>query len=277
LNDALADPLARLIAGGTDLIPRLHRAPLNNPVVLIDISRLSEELRFIRERNGQVDIGALTTHNELSSFPLLVRSAPALTKACASIGSSQTRARGTLAGNLANASPAADSAAPLLCLQTQVVLAGASGQRLVSIDDFFKAPGRTELKPGEYIHSVCFPLPDGRWGSDFFKLGLRSGMAVAVASASAFLALDERDRIITAKVALGSVAATPVRSPHAEALLVGQTPSGVLFKEAARAMLADIDPISDVRATRAYRLHSAQILLQRALTSAWEQAQKKTL
>jgi carbon-monoxide dehydrogenase medium subunit len=276
LDADLADPQVRLIAGGTDLIPRLHRAPVTTPVALIDMSRLSE-LRFIRERNGQVEIGALTTHNELSSFPLLVRSAPALTKACASIGSSQTRARGTLGGNLANASPAADTTAPLLCLQAQIVLAGAAGQRQVAIADFFKGPGRTELKTGEYIHSVRFPIPVGHWGSDFFKLGLRSGMAVAVASTAAFLALDEHGCISTARIALGSVAATPVCSPHAEAVLAGAFPSEELFAEAARAMLADIDPISDIRASRAYRLHSAQVLLRRALTSALQQAQKKPL
>jgi Aerobic-type carbon monoxide dehydrogenase, middle subunit CoxM/CutM homologs len=271
---ALAETHARPLAGGTDLIPRLHRAPVTEAVALIDMSRL-QELSFIRSENGQIEIGALTTHQMISSFPLLLRSAPALSKACASIGSAQTRARGTLGGNLANASPAADTATPLLCLEAQVVLAGPNCQRLVPLPDFFKGPGRTALAAGEYIHSVRFPLPVGSWGSDFFKLGLRNGMAVAVASAAAALFLDADGRITQARTALGSAAAIPTRSPHAEARLLGAKPSADLFAEAAQAMQNDIDPISDIRASREYRLHCAQVLLQRALTSAWQQAEGK--
>jgi carbon-monoxide dehydrogenase medium subunit len=270
----LSDPSTRLIAGGTDLIPRLRRSPDPSVKILIDMSRL-QELSFIRQREDQIEIGALTTHSTLLSSPLLRQSTPALLQACASIGAPQTRARGTLGGNLANASPAADTAAPLLALNAQVVLRSINGERVLPLTAFFKAPGKTHLQPGEFIHSIRIPLPRAKWGSFFVKLGRRSGMAIAVASAAVYMELDDLGRIQCVRAALGSVASTPVRVPHAEAVLLGKTPSPDLFAQSTRSMLADISPIDDVRASAAYRQHSAQILLQRALQAASLQAAER--
>jgi CO/xanthine dehydrogenase FAD-binding subunit len=271
----LSDPSTRLLAGGTDLIPRMRRNPPDSTIVLIDMSRL-HELSFIRERESQIEIGALTTHTNLLSSPLLRQSTPALLQACSSIGAQQTRARGTLGGNLANASPAADTAAPLLALNAQVVLRSIKGERSLPLNGFFIAPGKTQLQPGEFIHSVRIPLPRGRWGSDFLKLGRRKGMAIAVASAAVYLELDEEGLIQCIRVSMGSVAPTPVRAPHAEAVLLGNRPAPALFEKASFACQADIAPIDDIRASAAYRLHSAQILLQRVLQTACMQASEKT-
>ena len=271
----LSDPSTRLIAGGTDLIPRLRRSPDPSVKILIDMSRL-HELSFIRQREDQIEIGALTTHSTLLSSPLLRQSTPALLQACASIGAPQTRARGTLGGNLANASPAADTAAPLLALNAQVVLCSVNGERVLPLTAFFKAAGKTHLQPGEFIHSIRVPLPRAKWGSSFIKLGRRSGMAIAVASAAVYMELDNPGRIQCVRAALGSVASTPVRVLHAEAVLLGKTPSPDLFSQSAQAVPADISPIDDVRASAAYRRHCAQILFQRALQAASLQAAERT-
>jgi len=263
----------RLVAGGTDVLPGLRRGQFFSPS-LIDISRLSE-LRFICEADGEIEIGALTTHADLLSSPLLQQVAPGLVQAAATIGCPQTRQRGTLGGNLANASPAADSAPPLLTLAADLHLVGIGMARSVHLCDFFIAPGKTCLKAGEYIHSVGFRRPSGRWGAAFEKLGKRNGMAIAIASASAYLEIGEDGRLQVARLALGSVAPRPLRSPNAEACLVGNYSGSELFRQAGQAALKDISPISDVRASSEYRRHTVPVLIRRTLEKALQQAESR--
>ena len=272
LSQMLAEPSARILAGGTDILPGMRKNAITKPFTLIDMSQLNE-LSYIREREGQIEIGALTTHSKIISSPLLLEHAPSLVEGCASIGSTQTRNRGTLGGNLCNASPAADSVPPLLCLDAVVTLCSDAKQRLLPLSDFIIGPGQTCLQQGEYLDHVTFDVPQNHSGSCLMKLGRRNGMAIAVVSTCALISLDPNGKIKHARVAFGSVAPTPIRSQHAEALLVGKIPSTSLFSEAAQAMLSDINPIDDLRASREYRLHSAGILLQRALKTSWRQAE----
>ncbi|MDP3449375.1 MAG: xanthine dehydrogenase family protein subunit M [Anaerolineaceae bacterium] len=269
LTQILIEPYARILAGGTDILPGMRKNVSAKPFTLIDVSQLTD-LSYVREHEGQIDIGALTTHSKLITSPLLLRYAPALIDACASIGSSQTRNRGTLGGNLCNASPAADSVPPLLCLEAVVTLSSHDNQRQVPLSDFIIGPGRTCLKQGEYLDHITFAVPQKHTGTSFMKLGRRNGMSIAVVSTSVLLRLDQQGNIEYARVAFGSVAPTPICSHHAEAALTGKPPSAQLFSEAAQAMLTDINPIDDVRASREYRLHSAGVLLQRALQAAWQ-------
>jgi CO/xanthine dehydrogenase FAD-binding subunit len=272
LSQMLAEPSARLLAGGTDILPRLRKNGAAKPFTLIDVSQLNE-LSYIRESDGQIEIGALTPHAKLISSPLLIQNAHALIEACASIGSIQTRNRGTIGGNLCNASPAADSVPPLMCLDAVVTLASQFNHRQVPLSDFIIGPGRTCLQQGEYLDHITFDTPQKQTGASFMKLGRRNGMAIAVVSTSVLINLDQTGKIKHARVAFGSVAPTPVRSHHAEAALIGNIPSAQLFAEAALAMLSDIAPIDDLRASKEYRLHSAGILIQRALQSAYHQAE----
>lgn len=276
LTQMLNDPTARILAGGTDLIPRMQRSTANLPKSLIDISHL-QELRYIQQREDCIEIGALTSHAELLSSPLLLQSTPALTEACASIGAPQTRARGTLGGNLANASPAADSAVALLALDAQIVLSSTAGDRQMPLADFFIGPGKTELQVGEFIHHVRIPLPGGIWGSTFLKLGRRKGMAVAVASSAVYLELNGTGKVQCIRAAFGSVSPTPVRSAHVENALLGCLPSPENLARAADTLQVDIFPISDIRASSQYRRHSAQVLLERALQKALLQAGERML
>ncbi len=270
LAEILQRTKGRIVAGCTDVLPRLRRGQ-NLTGCLVDIS-LVKELHFIREVNSQIQIGALSTHADLISSPLLQEVAPALVQAAATVGCPQTRNRGTLGGNLANASPAADSAPPLLVLEACVQLVRGNTRRSMPLANFLRGPGQTALNAGEYIEHVFFNRPMGRWGMAFFKLGKRVGMAISLVSAAAFLTINPDESIQTARLALGSAAPTPIRSWHAEQLLTSTFPTQEAFQRAGQAALQDISPIDDVRASAEYRTHAAGIAIQRVVEQAWRQA-----
>jgi carbon-monoxide dehydrogenase medium subunit len=263
----------RIVAGGTDVIPRLR---LNHFEVnhLVDISRL-EDLRYIEERGERIFIGALVNHQAIVDSALLNEVSQVLVEASSSVGCRQTRIQGTLGGNLANASPAADTSPALLVLNTDVHIISQNGSRTIALNDFFTGPGRTCLLDGEIIHSISFSRLQGRWGSNFQKLGKRSGMAIAVASAAAVLVLGNDGVIRDVRLAFGSVAPKPVRSPAAESVLLGMKATSELISMAAEASMADISPISDVRSTSEYRGNAAKVLAQRALQAAFIETEER--
>ena len=263
----LAETSGRVIAGGTDVLVQLihGRFPAD---CLVDASRV-KELRFINTANRRVTIGALTTYADLLASSVVRKTAPSLIQAAETVGAPQTRARGTVGGNIANASPAGDTLPPLLTLDARVRLVSQRGERTLPLAEVLRGPGQTCLEPGEVIHSISFARLPERCGMVYLKLGNRSGMSIAVASVAAVVVLGPDGRIADARVALGSVAPTAVRCPHAEAALVGQFPVPKVFQAAATAALDDIAPISDVRATAAYRRVAAGRLVVRALDQAW--------
>ena len=260
----------RVIAGGTDVLVRMQRGSFPAET-LIDASRVGA-LRFIREEDERIHIGALTTYADMLSSARLKEAAPALVQAAATVGAPQTRYRGTLGGNIGNASPAGDTLPPLLALDAQVTLTRQAGERVLSLAQVLVGPGQTCLEPGEIIHSVTFNRLSRPSGAVFLKLGSRRGMAIAVVNVAVALVPTPEGRIAAARVALGAVAPTAVRCPHAEAALVGQVPSGAVFEAAAEAVQEDIAPISDIRGTAEYRRHAAGRLLKRALQEAWQEA-----
>jgi CO/xanthine dehydrogenase FAD-binding subunit len=266
----LADTGGRVIAGGTDVIVQMQRGVFPADT-LIDVSGIAD-LRFIRAEAGRIHVGALTTYADVLASRLLHEAAPALVQAAATVGAPQTRSRGTLGGNIGNASPAGDLLPPLLALDAAVRLTSAAGSRALPLDDLLVGPRQTRLAPGEIIHSVSFERPPSPSGAVFLKLGNRSGMAIAVVSAAAALVMDAQGRIAAGRVALGAVAPRAVRCPHAEVILSGQQPNAALFDEAAHAVQDDIAPITDIRGTAAYRRQAAERLVNRALRLAFEQA-----
>ncbi len=265
----LAQTGGRVIAGGTDVLVQAQRGVFPASV-LVDASRV-RELRFIADEGDTIRIGALTTYADMLASPLLRDAAPALVMAAATVGAPQTRARGTLGGNIANASPAGDTLPPLLALDAVVRLVKQGGERVLPLTDVLRGPRQTCLEPGEIIHSVTFRRPPEPTGAAFLKLGNRQGMAIAVVNTAALLTLDGDGRIEPARVALGAVAPTPVRSTHAEAILRGQPLAEEVFQAAARAVLYDIAPISDVRGSADYRRKAAVHLTMRALRLAAQQ------
>jgi CO/xanthine dehydrogenase FAD-binding subunit len=266
----LSETAGSVLAGGTDLLPRVRRGRLR-PAHLVDAGRLTE-LRFARRDGPAIVLGALCTHADLADSPLVGEVAPALAEASASVGCPQTRNRGTLGGNVANASPAGDTLPPLLVLDAVVEVSGPHGPRRLRLPELLLGPGRTALQAGEFIHSVRFPVPEDSGGQAFLKLGRRTGMAISVASAAALLVLDDRGAIRTARVALGSLAPTARRSLHAEEALQGVAPGEAAFERAARAAQQDIEPIGDVRASAVYRRRAMEVLVRRVLALAAERA-----
>ena len=257
------------IAGGTDLLPIWNRNnSLPHKSVWIDLTHISE-LRFINEEENHINIGALCTHNDLLESDVLKIYAPALIQAVATIGCVQTRNRGTLGGNLANASPAADCAPPLLTLEARVNIYGQQGIRQVKLESFFTHPGHSVLTEREIIHSISFNKPTGAWGSSFIKHGNRQGMAISVASAAAFINLNQDGLINKVRIAVGSLAPTPVRVISAEEAVLESNSFQENLKLRPNLILKEINPIDDLRATAFHRNQTGAVLISRVVKQAY--------
>lgn len=242
---ALAEPGARALAGGTDLMVGMgHAAPW--PAALVDLKSLPE-LQGLERNNGVLRIGAATTLSELRESPH-VESFPALAKACRHFAARQIRNRATLGGNIVNASPAADLVPPLIAHEAVCV----SDHRRIPLVEFTTGPGRTVLEPGEILVAVEIPIPpkDGR--AFFVKHAPREAMAIAVVNLAGFFVLRE-GRVALARIALGSVAPTVIRARRCEVLLEGEPLGDSVIAEAVRAAVEEAAPIDDIRATARYR------------------------
>ncbi|MCL5046775.1 MAG: xanthine dehydrogenase family protein subunit M [Actinobacteria bacterium] len=258
-------PRARVVAGGTNVIPDL-RAKKLTAQSLVDISGI-DELRCIEKGEGSVQIGPLTTIADLLDSEIIKAEAGLLGQACRAFADPLVRHRATLGGNLANASPAADSAAPLLALGTDVLIESApAGKRAVPLEEFFLGPNRTALGPDELITGIRVHS-DAHLKKRFIKFGLRKAMAISLVSVAVALRM-EADQVAGATVAFGAVAPTPIRAPWVEAYLTGKRISEESLAEAARIAEWEVSPISDIRATSEYRRHLSGVLLRRAIQSA---------
>ena len=238
---------------------------------LVDIARLG--LSYIRKSGKSWAIGATTTMAAVEDSAAMRELAGGiLAKAAAACGSVQLRNMATLGGNLANASPAADTAAPLLALDASVVLEGSRKRRTLPLADFFSAPGKTVIGK-ELLVEILVPIPSraGHWGWAFQKLG-RTESDIAVVSAAAGLQVDTRGVCQYVRIALGAVAPTPLRAAGAESILAGQKPTAGLIAQACQQVAREVSPIGDVRASAEYRRDMAQVLVERILRDCAQQA-----
>lgn len=263
---------AQIIAGGTDLIPRI-RPGLIKPSLLIDIRLLS--LNYIKLERDVIRIGACATQTDILESTLLLRHLPMLVETAREIAGPPVRNRGTIGGNLVNASPAADFASPLLVYDARVVLKRLGSERVIPLKDFFTQPGKTVTRFDEVLTEILVPLLPPNTGTKFIKLGKRQAMAISVVSVAVRLTL-EKDVISISRIALGSVAPTPIRAKNAEAFLQGKIPNVKLFTEAAEIASSDSSPISDVRASENYRKKMVSVLTRRALMDAWSRIIERT-
>lgn len=260
----LSDAGGRLIAGGTDVIPQMQAGRFQADR-LIDLSRVTE-LSYIEPKNGStIEIGGLTNYMRLINSPLLQAEAPLLVQAAELVGAVQTRYRGTLGGNIANASPAGDTLPPLLALNAAVTLVSAAGERTLPLVDLLQGPGKTALARNEVIHHISFDRLPANAKSIFLKLGNRRGMAIAVVSVAVLLQLDQARRVEEVRIALGAVAPTPIRCPRAEAVLKGQPLTEALIEATAASATHECAPIDDVRASAGYRRQMVKVLVRRGL------------
>jgi carbon-monoxide dehydrogenase medium subunit len=255
---------ARVVAGGTDLFI-LMKSQIMAPRHVISIGRL-EELRSVSDADGVISLGAGLTHSEIAGLPIL-RDVPCLTQAARSVGSPQVRNAGTLGGNLANASPAADLYPPLLALDARLEILRHGDARTMDLAAFAKAPGVSALASEEVIGRVVFSKPRGAVFSAHAKVGLRNALAVSVTSA-AIVARAEGGRLRDIRIACGAVAPIPIRLRKVERLLEGEVPTAELISEAGAVASSECDPITDIRATRQYRCHVTGVIVSRLVKQA---------
>ena len=262
-------PDAVPIAGGTDLLVQL-RDGRRRGTALIDLDRLG--LAGVRECVEGIEIGAATPMDRIAANPRIRRLHPALAEAAAQIGAWPIQCRATLGGNLANASPAADTAPALLVEGALLTLASSAGTRQVPVEEFFLAPGRSALAPGELILAVLLPSwrqePGVRVLERFVKVGPRREQIISIVSLAGRALVAGNGTFSEVRLAFGSVAPTPVRARRTERVLTGRRPDAELRREAARVLQDDIVPIDDVRAPARYRRIACAVLLDRFLEEA---------
>ena len=262
---ALADGRYTVLAGGTDFYPaRVGRAPgLGADDKILDITAL-DALRGIEETGDAFRIGALTTWSVVLFAPL----PPvfmALKQAAREVGGVQIQNAGTLAGNLCNASPAADGVPPLLAMDAEVELSSAGGTRRLALGDFVLGNRKTAKRPDELVTALFVPKYSLRARSSFQKLGARKYLVISIAMAALLIDRDAEGVITKARVAVGSCAAHALRLPAVEAALEGQPFNIDLLARIGEEQLAPLSPIDDVRGTAGYRREAAVTLIRRAI------------
>ena len=263
---------ARVIAGGTDLILRM-RDQVYSPKMLLDLRRLA--LNTMSNHNGEMHLGAYLSHAQILASSELAAVFPALVEACRPFAGPPIRNRGTVGGNLVNASPAADLVPPLMAYDASVLLVSNKGQRLVPLTGFFTGPGKTVLQADEILTEIRLPLPPPRTAAVFSKLGQRQSMAISIVNLAVRLSLDTAGIVASARIVLGSVAPTAIRALSAERILQGIVLSSECISQAAVAAGREIAPIDDVRSSKAYRNRVTEVLVRRALTAAWNELEGK--
>jgi CO/xanthine dehydrogenase FAD-binding subunit len=259
------------LAGGTDLLVGImerHRSV----EALLSLKRIPE--LHCCSSNGSLRIGSAVTAGQVARDENIRKNYTALAEGAGLIGSLQIQNMATIGGNVCNASPSADTAPALLVLGASAVIASADGERVVPMETFFVAPGKTVLKAGELLKEIVLPQPAARSGSFYLRHTPRARMDLAFVGVAAAITLDPNGRISEAKIALGAVAPTPMRAFTAEKALVGSLPADELFDEVGLIASKEAKPIDDLRASAEYRRHLVHILTGRALQQAFERARR---
>jgi aerobic carbon-monoxide dehydrogenase medium subunit len=265
--------VARVLAGGTDLLVQM-RTERVAPDLIVDLKRIPS-LRTITAKAGAFRIGAAVAGAELGEHKALRKAWPGVVEAANLIGSHQIQSRATLAGNLCNASPAADSVPALIAAGASVAIAGPSGKRIVPAEKIATGPGKTSLKKGEIVEAILLPKRAPRSGDAYLRFIPRSEMDIAVVGAGVNLTLDAKGICTAARVALGAVAERVILVPDAAKALIGSTVDDEALKRLAAAASAACRPIDDKRGTKEFRIRVAGVLARRAAETALKRARGK--
>ena len=255
---------AKLLAGGTDLVPKM-KAELLTPKVVISLHKIPGLDTYTLCEKG-VTIGALMPLRKLSLCEEL-NDWPALKAAAGHVSSMQIRNQATLGGNACNASPSADAVEGLMVYDAIVNIAGAEGNREVKIADFFKGPGKTDLKEGEFVVSFFVPTPAEGTGAAYRKFAIRGDTDISIVGAGARLQLKD-GKIADARITLASVAPTPMRAVKTEEFLIGKEPDMETAKAAGKIARDEAKPISDPRASEWYRKDIVEVEVYHAILDA---------
>lgn len=262
---------AKLLAGGHSLVP-LMKLRLAAPKYLVDLARVPG-LKGIREANGALEIGALTTHYEVESSSLVRERLPVLAETAALIGDVQVRNRGTIGGSLAHADPAADYPAPILALDAEISVTGSKGQRTIKATDFFVDLLTTALKPDEVITQVRIPIPAAGSGAAYVKFP-HPASRYAIVGVAALVRLNADGSCASAAIGVTGAGSKAVRASAAEQGLVGSRLDDAAIQKAGAAAAEAIEPVGDIHASAEYRRHLVREFTMRALRAAAERAKK---
>jgi len=263
---------ALLLAGGTDALIRM-KSRAETPSVVVDVKRIRgmDELRF-DARKG-LTIGAAVTMRQIEQSADVGQHYAALAHGAARVGSVQIRNQATVAGNICNAAPSADTAPALIALGAKVRIAGSQGRRSMTVEKLMVGPGRTALVADELVTAIHVPAPQPRAGSAYTRHTPRGAMDIAVVGVAAAVMLAPRTGACEqAKIVLGAVAPTPMRAKRAERMLQGEKLSDELIAAVAAAAAEEARPISDVRASAQFRRQMVAVLTQRMAVAARENA-----
>jgi len=264
-NDPSAGAQGRALAGGTDLLIRVKRKQWM-PRAVVSLRRVPG-LRDI-SLDGELRLGALVTLNDLVRSPIIREHCPVLAYTASKMAGVQVRNLATVGGNLCNASPAADTAPPLIALNARAAIVGKNGERVVPLDEFFVGVGKSVLAPGEILREILVPR-DEVWRVSFVKLEHREAMDISIVSVAVSLRIENRQSKIKncqdARIVLGAVAPTPMRARRAEEVLRGKELTEDRIREAARVAASECQPIDDVRGSAWYRRAMVEVLARRQL------------
>lgn len=267
---AAATGTTRFLAGGTDVLVQL-RAGMTTPDDLIDLKKIPGVREIVATADGGWRIGAAVSGAEMGRHAALCKDWPGVVEGMQLVGSTQVQGRATLAGNLCNGSPAADSVPGMVAAGARVVVTGPKGSREVAVEDIPAGPGRTKLQPGEVIEAVLLPPRGAHGGDAYLRFIPRSEMDIAVVGVAVNLVLDG-SRIASARVALGAVAPTVILASEAAKAIVGSTLDDAALAALAAAATAAANPISDKRGTIEFRKDVVGVLARRAARIAYDRA-----
>ncbi len=260
---------SRIIAGGTDLL-----AQMKKKIVLLDVLINMKDIRNMDyidyDETDGLRIGTLTTIASIDKSPLIRSEFSILAQAASMLGTPTIRNQATIGGNLCNAAPSADTAPALLVLGTRLKIAGAGGEKIVPIEDFFTGPGQTIIKHGQMLTEIQIPNLPLRSGAAYIKQTRRRGADLAVVGVAAMVIM-EGAILRDVKIALGAVAPTPIRAKKAEEILKGAKLDDKLLEKASQAASCESSPIDDARSSADYRRKLIIVLVKRAVTQAIEQ------
>jgi len=263
-------PEAKLVAGGTDLLPQMKNGLLK-PTAVIDLSGVADLRGLRREDGAGLRVGAAVTAREIELDRHTRSAYPALAESGALVGSVQIRNLATVGGNLCNAAPSADMAPPLLALEAEAVIAGLRGRRRVPLSTFFTGVRKTVLAPDEMLVELIVPAPGPRSGGQYLRHTPRRELDIAVVGVASQVTLSD-GVCRKARIALAAVAPTPIRATAAEQALEGQPLTPQQIARAAQLAVEAARPISDQRGSADFRRHLVGVLTRRTLTSALERA-----
>ncbi|WP_425406659.1 FAD binding domain-containing protein [Hwanghaeella sp.] len=262
---------AKVLAGGTDLLVQM-KSGVQEPDLIVDIKRI-DGMKSITQEHGGWRIGAAVSGAEMGEHGGLCAAWPGVVEAMELVGSTQVQGRATLAGNLCNASPAADSVPAMIAAGAIVQVAGPNGTRDVPVEEIPVSPGKTSLAKGEFVTSVFLPARDAKSGDAYLRFIPRTEMDIAVVGCAVSLTLDDDGTCTAARVGLGAVAATVLLVEDAAAALIGTKVDDAALEKLASAASAACKPIDDKRGTVAFRTHVAGVLAKRAAKIALARAQ----